>query len=215
LAGVPLGSCVEVNASPHLEWGDRTRLPDNAERVRQSVYTALAYGVKMVEWYSCDLLFETGTVELTPAGLDVAALNQELGGLGPTLVGLTSQGVYHTPPLARGTREAPKEHWVQLVGEEARPGLVQGMFTDSTGVDYMLVVNRDCRAPQRVVVRLQSKWLGIAPWHKPKKYSYAIDIFDRRQGRWSTVSSSSFVGFTFLVAPGDGELFRLVTRIEP
>jgi hypothetical protein len=48
------------------------------------------------------------------------------------------------------------------------------MFKDASGVDYMLVANRDYRQPQSVVVRLQSKWLGIAPWQKPKRYKYAV-----------------------------------------
>ncbi|MEW6755233.1 MAG: hypothetical protein AB1505_30270 [Candidatus Latescibacterota bacterium] len=214
LAGVPLGSCLEVNANPAVERGDSTHLADNALRLRQSLYTNLAYGVKMVEWYDAALLFRPGSGALTPAGEDVAALNQELRQLGPVLVGLRSLGVFHTPPLPRGTREAPKEHWVQLIGEEGRPGLVQGMFAGAEGLDYMLVANRDCRAAQSVTVRLQSRWLGIAPWQKPKKPTYRVETFDRRTGQWQTVSSSSFVGFTFVIGPADGEVFRLTTQVE-
>ena len=210
LARVPLGSCLEVSASPLT----KDYLADNAIKLRQSVYTNLAYGVKMIEWFSSGGLFEPESTELLPQGRDVAALNEELQQLGPLLVGLRSLEVYHTPPLARGTREAPKEHWVQLIGEETRAGLVQGMFEDEEGVDYMLVANRDIRSAQSVVVRLQSKWMGIAPWHEPKKYSYGIDRFDKQTGEWTLVSSSSFVGFTFVIGPGDGDLFRITTKVE-
>jgi hypothetical protein len=213
LAGVPFASCVEASANPAIERGDRTYLADNRARLRQSVYTTLAYGAKGIEWFNASMVFEPdGT--LSPAGRDAAALNAELLRLGPVLVPLRSEGVHHTPPLAAGTRAAPKEHWVQVAGEEGRPGLVMGTFTDDAGLDYVLVANRDFREGQMVTVRLQSKWLGIAPWHKPKQYSYGIEQFDRANGAWVTVSSSSFVGFNFSIGAGDGELFRITTRVK-
>jgi hypothetical protein len=211
-ADVPLGSCLEVNADPYT--GHKEGLPDNGLKLRQSVYTNLAYGVKMIEWFNSSQVFEPESVELTPAGRDVAALNAELRVLGPVLVGLKSLDVFNTPPLQLGMREAYKEHWVRLIGEETRAGLVQGMFEGEDGLDYMMVTNRDYRSSQSVVVRFQSKWMGIAPWHEKKKYSYAIDIFDKETGEWKTFSSSSFVGFTFVIGPGDGELFRIKTNVE-
>jgi hypothetical protein len=214
LAGVPLGSCIEVTANPGVEWGDNTYLPDNARKLRQSVYTNLAYGVKMIEWFSSDILFEPESTRLTPAGKDVAALNAEIKALSPILAKLQSVGVYHTPPLAPGTREAPKEHWVRLIGEQTKAGLVMGMFLDEEGGDYLMVTNRDYHRSQSVVVRLQSKWLGIAPWHKPKVYSYAVEQLDKRTGEWTTISASSFVGFTFVIGPAEGELFRIKTEIK-
>jgi hypothetical protein len=214
LAGVPLGSCIEVTANPGVEWGDNTYLPDNARKLRQSVYTNLAYGVKMIEWFSSDILFEPESTRLTPAGKDVAALNAEIKALSPILAKLQSVGVYHTPPLAPGTREAPKEHWVRLIGEQTKAGLVMGMFLDEEGGDYLMVTNRDYHRSQSVVVRLQSKWLGIAPWHKPKVYSYAVEKLDKRTGEWTTISASSFVGFTFVIGPAEGELFRIKTEIK-
>lgn len=215
LAGVPLGSCIEVTANPGVERGDDSYLPDNAAKLRLSVYTNLAYGVKAVEWFSSGIMFEPGTTRLTPAGRDVAALNHELKRIGPELVKLRSLDVYHTRPLAHGTREAPKEHWVQLIGEPTKDGLVLGMFEDESGVDYAMVVNRDYRSSQSVTVRLQSKWLGIAPWHEPKSYTYGIDVLDKSSGRWETISSTSFVGFTFVIGPAEGELFRITTDIQP
>ena len=150
---------------------------------------------------------------LTPAGRDVAALDHELRGRGPARC-RSARSKSTTPPLASGVRTAPKEHWVHLIGEEERPGLVQGMFKDASGVDYMLVANRDYRQPQSVVVRLQSKWLGIAPWQKPKRYKYAVERFDKTDGKWIEITSSSAVGFTFVIQPGDGELFKIITTVE-
>ena len=214
IAGVPLAACFEVSANPAIERGDTTYLADNAGKLRQSVYTTLAYGAKGVEWFNAAMMFDTSTGSLTPAGRDAAALNSELKSIGPVLAKLSSLDVYHTPPLAAGTRTAPKEHWIQLTGEEGRPGLVQGMFKDEAGLDYMLVVNRDYREQQSVTVRLQSKWLGIAPWNKPKVYHYAVEVLDKRSRQWIPVTSSSAVGFGFVIAPADGELFRIATKID-
>jgi hypothetical protein len=214
LARVPLASCVETNTNPIIESGQRLRLPDNAEKLRHSVFTNLAYGVTSIQWFNSGPLFEADSGELTPCGQDVAALNAELRCLGPILAGLQSLDVYHTPPLPRGTREAPTEHWLQLHGELARGGLVQGMFKDAAGTDYLLVVNRDYQGPQSVAVELKSKWLGLAPWQKPRKPSYTVELLDRKTGEWLPITSSSFVGFTFVVPAGGGELFRIHTRIE-
>lgn len=215
LARVPLGSCIEVDANPGIERGDRTYLEDNRAKLRQSVYTNLAYGVKSIEWFSARILFEPGTTKLAPWGEDVAAINREIAHLGPELARLDSIDVYHTAPLPRGTSEAGKEHWIQLIGEEDRAGLVYGMFEDEEGTDYLLVANRDYDDSQSVTVRLQSKWLGIAPWNKPKSYTYGIEKLDKASGAWETVSSTSFVGFTFVIAAADGELFRIATNLKP
>jgi len=210
-AGVPLGNCLETNADPYH--GHRQYLDDNAAKLRQSVYTNLAYGVTMIEWFNSGLVFEEGAGELTPSGRDIATLNGELRQLGPVLAGLQSRDVYHTAPLPKGTREAPTEYWVHLLADGPGPGVVQGMFQDGEGVDYMLVANRDYRHAQSVAVRLQSKWLGIAPWHEPRKFSYHVEQFRRDTGEWVLIDSSSFVGFTFVVGAGDGELFRIGTAV--
>jgi len=68
------------------------------------------------------------------------------------------------------------------------------------------------RVPARLLVSLQSKWLGIAPWQKAKAYKYTVEAFDRAIGRWTAVTSSSFVGFNFVIGAADGELFRVATE---
>ncbi len=216
LADAPLGSCIEVDANPGIEWSDRTYLEDNRAKLRESVYTNLAYGVKVIEWFSARILFEPGTTKLAPWGEDVAAINHEIAHLGNELARLRTVDVFQTPPLPRGTREAPKEHWVQLIGQEDRAGLVYGMFDEEgkENVDYLLVANRDLDDAQSVTVRLQSKWLGIAPWQKQKSYSYAIERLDKFSGTWQTLSSTSFVGFTFVLGAADGELFRITTNLK-
>lgn len=212
-AGVPLAACFEASANPGVEWGDMTRLPDNGQRLRQSVYTSLAYGVSGIEWFHTDMVF-TKAGALTPAGVDVAAINHEIAPLGRALAGLTSVDVFHTAPLPAGTRSLPKEHWVQTIPEERGAGVVLGMFADGEGRDYAMVTNRDYRDSQTVVVKLQSKWLGIPPWYTPKQHKYAVDRFDRAKGAWSTVASSSSVGFSYVIPAAEAELFRVTTTVS-
>jgi hypothetical protein len=88
------------------------------------------------------------------------------------------------------------------------------VLEDDQGADYLLVVNRDIHHRQSVTVRFQSRWLGIAPWHEGKDYSYAVERFDKQEGGWHGVASSSFVGFTFVIEAGDGELFRVRINVE-
>lgn len=212
-AGVPLAACFEVSANPGVEWGDTARLPDNDRRLRQSVYTSLTYGVSGIEWFHTDMVF-TKAGGLTPAGVDVAAINHEIAPLGRALAGLTSVDVFHTSPLPAGTRSLPKEHWVQTIPEERGAGVVLGMFRDGDGRDYAMVTNRDFRESQTVVVKLQSKWLGIAPWYTPKQYRYAVERFDRVKGTWSAVASSSSVGFSYVIPAAEAELFRVTTTVS-
>ena len=212
-AGVPLAACFEVSANPDIEGGEATYLADNRRRLRQSVYTSLAYGVTGIEWFHTDMVFATGAGGLTPAGRDVAAINKEVLALGRTLAALSPVDVYHTAPVPLGARSAPKEHWVQAIPEEGGAGVVMGLFQDSAGADYVMVANRDRRHEQDVVVKLQSKWLGIAPWYQPKQYKYAIERFNRATGAWAKVASSSSVGFSYVIPAAEGELFRITTTV--
>lgn len=218
IADVPLTCCIETRARP-VNGPDY--LPDNAKKLRQSVYTALSYGVKGIQWFNGTGMYRKESLELSKSGEDVKALNLELEKIGQVLVNLRSTDVFNTPPLPKGTREAPKEHWVQLIGEESTAGLVLGMFKDESNkhfmddveVDYFMAANRDYQRSQHVVVRFQTKWLGIAPWNKPKQFTRSVELFDKKTGEWTTTSSSCAVGFIFYLEPADGELFRVTTTI--
>ncbi|MBT6150294.1 MAG: hypothetical protein HOH74_32940 [Gemmatimonadetes bacterium] len=218
MADVPLTSCIETETRP-VNGPDY--LPDNAQKLRLSVYTALAYGAKGIQWYHARGMYEKDSLRLSKAGEDVKALNLELTKIGAMLVNLRSTDVYNTMPLPKGTREAPKENWIQLIGEENAGGLVLGMFKDESNehfmddveVDYFMATNRDYQNSQHVVVRFQTKWLGIAPWYKPKQFTRSVEIFDKKTGEWKMTSSSCAVGFIFYIEPADGELFRVTTTI--
>ena len=123
--GIPLICWVEVNAGPDGEvGGGKTLLADNLQRLRLSLYCALAYGVKGIQWFVGGLIFDGS--ELTPPGKGVAVLNAEPQRLGPTLLKFRSVDVFHTPgpalapditighgePVPTNTRMLPNRHWV-------------------------------------------------------------------------------------------------------
>ena len=81
-AKVPFICYVEVNSNPRIEYkaGDASPPPDNEQKLRHSVYSALAYGVKGIEWFGSGWM-----AQYNQCLKDVAAINSELKVLGPTL----------------------------------------------------------------------------------------------------------------------------------
>ena len=198
-AGIPLICWVEVNANPGVEWGgDHGRDPDNAVKLRQSVYTSLAYGVKGIQWFSAGMLFQPGTAELNECGRDVAQLNSELQKLGPTLMQLRSLDVFNTQPLPRRTCESQHDHWAQVIGDQ----LVWGMFKDAADIDHILVVNRDIHHRQQAEVQFQHAGYG----RKVK----SVQKFDKQTGSWVQLGSNIGVLFVVNLEPGDGQLFKVL-----
>ncbi|MCE5251252.1 hypothetical protein LLG96_13630 [bacterium] len=175
-AGVPLVVFFEVDSSPEALWGSESGKisyrPDNRERIREGVYTALAYGIKGVEWFWAGMMFKPGTSELNECGKDVAAINAELKVLGPVLMKLHSVDVFHTEPLPRDAKAIPEEHWIQVFSH-GYPGLVLGTFKDDKEIDYAMVCNTNCEGRQIVAMEIRRKF----PVAK-------IEKFDRKNGTW-------------------------------
>jgi hypothetical protein len=44
---------------------------------------------------------------------------------------------------------------------------------------------------------------------------HPLERLDKATGNWETVSSTSFVGLTFVIGPADGELYRITTDEKP
>jgi len=206
-AGIPLIRWVEVNANPEVpklvdagspRWSiTAPPPPDNAEKLRQSVYTSLCYGVKGIEWFTAAIMFEPGTSRLRACGLDVVAINTELQQLGPILIGLESVDVFHTPPLPEGTGQLPEDYWVQT----ATPDLVLGMLKDKQDNGYIMVANRKIHSRRRAVLSFPVTVTKVAK-------------FDKNEGRWIVLPlrrRGNRAVVEFVLAPGDGELLRVET----
>ena len=175
-AGVPMVLYFETDTSAGAGWGwgleGPKYRPDNRARLREGVYTALAYGLKGVEWFWAGGMFKPGTSELGDCGRDVAVINGELKALGPTLMKLHSVDVFHTEPLPRDTKAIPEEHWIQVFNYGC-PGLVLGTFRDNAGIDYALVANRNEEGGQLVAMEIRRKF----PLSK-------VERFDRKTAQW-------------------------------
>jgi hypothetical protein len=139
---------VVILSLPHLGYRDPT-----AAEMRWQVYTALAYGMKGIMYYtywSPPGGEQSGEIAIVdsqgkPARLYpvVAQLNGEIQVLGKTLLGLTSTGVYHTGPTPLGATRLGTDEVLSTTTD--RP-LVIGLFRDPGGVQYALVANADHRA---------------------------------------------------------------------
>lgn len=138
-AGLPLICWVEANADPRYEWGKPGAgyLPDNAAKLRQSVSLAVVYGVQGIQWFTGGLCFDKDG-KLTESGRDIAVINHELQALGPTLLTLRSEAVYHTAPVPSGSNAVPADLWVQSPYRD----VTFGLFRDAKARRHLIVVNR-------------------------------------------------------------------------
>jgi len=195
-AGIPLICWVEANANPDCHYNGSTcsYLSDNAEKIRQSVYTSLAYGVKGIEWFvGPPLIFRDA--KLTQAGEDVAAINAELKRLGPILIKLRSVDVFHTAPLPANTRPISPDYWVQAKGRD----LTVGMFKDATQADYIMVTNQDYQ---------HRRWAVLQFGHTVN----SVAKFDKSCGKWSPLPVGTYQDGSIvelIIGRGDGELLRV------
>ena len=195
-ADIPLLVWIEANAAVSQESGGAgpAYLPDNQQRLRQSVYTSLAYGVKGIQWFVYSLIFGPGA-ELTRSGQDIAKINAELQVLGPTLMQLHSVDVFHTAPLPRDTRPLPPDYWVQCTGRD----WVLGVLKDTAGADYLLVANRDWQRGRSALLQFPR---GVR----------AVQSMAKRSGRWWDLELRENRGRQFVacaIGPGDGELLKV------
>ena len=173
--GVPLIRWVEFTATYGFEFQghDKSRPDDNEARLRRSVFTSLAYGVKGIEWFTARALFEKDGKALNDCGRDIKAINADLRALGPHLMKLTSVDVFHTAPLPRDTREVPERHWVHMA-ESGYPNLVMGLFQDDRKNDYILMANGNWMFEK----------LAVLEFREPVE---SVEKFDKKTGKWVTL----------------------------
>ena len=172
-AGLPLTIWREVNVQRNVPGEDnrnRVTPPDNAPKIRQNIYSSLVYGVKGILWFYGPLLFDQKTGEFNETGRQVADINAELQKLGPVLFRLTSIGVFHTPPVPKGSREVSPDHWIQPAGDE----LVIGTFRDPEKREYVMVVNRDWQHEHTATLQFPL-FLQVVE---------SVELFDRQTGEW-------------------------------
>ncbi|MBI2302487.1 MAG: hypothetical protein HYU66_26575 [Armatimonadetes bacterium] len=185
---------------PHLGYRDPT-----AAEMRWQAYTALAYGMKglmyFTYWTHPDWEKDGQTAIVHPDGKParlypiVQAVNREVQALGPTLLGLTSTAVYHTGPIPAACTRLEGDAVLSVEGD---PPLVIGLFEDAQQQTYAMLVNRDYAAAADVVVHFKphvKQVLAVSP----------------QDGREQPAAFDKGV-LGLHLEPGDGRLFRLVTE---
>ena len=195
-AGIPLLSWISPGTStPEERAQDKGYFPpDSLARLRQTVYTSLAYGVKGIQWFHGRGVFADNT-HLTQWGGDIGIINAELKRIGAELVKLRSVAVFHASPLPNDTRPIPADYWVQPQGKE----WVLGVFKDPPDKDFLLLANRDHEHEN--TANLVIPRAGVQ-----------VDRLDKTTGEWAAVPTSAGYHKTVVrvaLAAGDGELLRV------
>ena len=135
-----------------------------AADLRWQVNTALAYGYKAIQYFTYWTLympvnpiwnFQSAIIDANGLRTEhfnqVKRINSEVKVLGPTLMKLISTGVYHTGAVPEGSKGLDPSVPVQATGEYP---VVLGMFKHEDGSTWAMVVNRDLRRANSVVLKL-------------------------------------------------------------
>ncbi len=191
-----------ILSTPHLAYRDPT-----AGEMRWQVYTSLACGMKGIMWYTY-WSHKRWEEKCGPAIVDsrgrparlypiVRQLNGEIAKLGPTLLRLTSTGVFHTGPTPSGARRLGSDGPVRAADDVS---LVIGLFRDEHDTDYAMVVNRD-------YAKAVDAPLTFRPHVK------ALAVLDPADGAEREIALSDSRA-TLHLEPGDGRLLRLATEFQ-
>jgi hypothetical protein len=157
------------------------RLPSESD-LRMQLFSSLAYGFTGISYFTYDVAFERGLVELnaepSPLYEPAARANREVANLGRALRFLTSTGVGYVSgrqendgqavenPLPSGTT-----HWREVkarppeirdVGAEGRDALI-GFFEDDDGRRYFMLVNLSHGAGKSAAECAQTVRITFAP----------------------------------------------------
>ncbi len=193
-----------ANFLQSVSWGGSSRRPGEHE-LRYDVFANLAYGAKALYWFTW--WQPTGQPEtFTPAIMNadgtqtdlyptVRAVNRQIKTLGPTLMRLTSQVVYHSGVLASGCEPASAGFFWQPV--DASQNAIVSFFADAGSRFYVMVVNRTLTDTSTLGFAIHPKPAAVAEVSKDTGLEVAAGYSEA-----TGVVSAQF-------APGEGRLFAL------
>jgi hypothetical protein len=195
---LPFCNIIQAIGADFLNW----RIPTAAEH-RWLVYSSLAYGAKAIIWFHWD--HEWGLTS-SPARdqlyHSIQTLNQEIKNLGPILLKLKSEAVYHSLKIPSGDASWPAGALVQSVSPEA--DLVIGCFTDENQRQYILLMNKSYQDSVTAEITLASG-------------TNAAKMFNVQSNNWQAVTTETTdTGTRFLAnfLPGGGLLYLLEQQAD-
>lgn len=187
---------------PHFGYRDPT-----AGEMRWQVYTSLAYGMKGIMYFTywtAPQWQEQGEIAIVdkdgnPARLYpvVRELNAEIKALGPTLLGLTSTGVFHTGDIPLRATRLGRDAVIQLPQDAP---LVVGFFRDEEGAEYALIANRDYAEAVEFALRVRPHVVGLTEISAQDGGEVPLEIVDGAAA--------------MRLEAGDGRLLRLTTEFR-
>lgn len=144
---------------PHGPYRD----PDEID-LRWQAYTTLAYGAKGILWFTYwtppfDPQWRFRNAIINERGMPstkytiLKDLHGRIRTLARTQMRLRSMGVYHIPPLPKGTVALDSR---SPVAECDAEDILIGWLRDGQSKDYLWVVNRSFRQSRRVTLRLRA-----------------------------------------------------------
>ncbi|MBP1992261.1 cohesin domain-containing protein [Paenibacillus eucommiae] len=175
----------------------------NENELKYQVYTNLAYGAKGLNYFLYQNWEASGFVEglILPDGSKSALYNSAKNinagvlKLGPTLLGLKSEAVYHTGTRPQGTKAVPTDFFWQPA-DSSQPMIVSS-FTNESGRKYVMVVNRDIQNSRMMAFSL------------PSKPGSVKEVSKVTGGETSTNYNSMAGTLSGSFAPGEGKLYVL------
>jgi hypothetical protein len=171
---------------------------DDVRKMRQTVMSSLAYGVRGFKWWVGWTCFDLkkvdkrGVAVRSKIGDEVARLNAAINAYAPVFRKARSVAVWHTKPLPLGGKAAPEGYWARAEGEH----IAMGIFQDADRDTYLLVANRDAFNKREAVVRFTTK-------------PTAVRRMDKATGNWRDVSPAEGGSLELTLPGGDGELFHV------
>jgi len=184
--------------------GNGMRRP-NANEIRYNVYTTLAYGVKGLTWFTWwtpnaengnwqeAIISKTGTK--SDLYTSIKKVNGEVKKLGPTLMGLTSQAVYHSGVMEKSTQSVPNNFWWKPASTS--DNVIISYFTNSNGRKYIMAVNRDLTTTHTLTFKVKSKPSAVNE----------VSKLTGSEVNTNYNSSTGVLSGSFL--PGEGKLYAL------
>ncbi len=174
--------------------------------VRFQLYSGLAYGAKGVHYYSFrppkNNSYEYGDAMLSVEGDHTDALsfcrliNSELHKIGPTLMRLTSTGVYFSNPVPpQGSAFTPGLPIIKIDS----PSILAGFFVNEFGEKYVLFVNTDFSYGKRARIHFSEEVLSLVEISKNYMPPLVIEWEDE-----------IYKDADILFKAGDGRLFKII-----
>lgn len=187
----------------------------NENELRYNVYSMLTYGIKYPVWFtyftpdpatSGSEVFTNAIIDLAGNKTDLYApfqkLNAEMKALGPVLIQMLAQAVYHSGAnVPAGASALPGWYFVQPVN--AADECLVGQFKNwpQEGRDYVMLVNKSLTDSKTITFRVGSSILGMGEISKTNGTESPLVI---------TTAENNSKSITLTFKPGEGRLFGFI-----